>query len=219
MKKKSISALLKRPIDPSGDAGIDKREFTEKTSIAERLRDRISSFSFDGEAIGKGAVCAALLVLFSLFQTTIFARFRPFGAVPDLILPLVCAVAVSEREKWGAVFGIIAAFVIESLGGSTFTVLPILYMLVGYVCGILIVNYMRDSIAVRSIFVVGSSIARAVFTLFTVLASVGGATFVSAMRISVLPELLCNIVFGLAPHYITKICLRPFNRTREEKVQ
>ena len=218
MKKKS-SSLLSRPVDVNGDIGITKKEYKPKGSLTERVRDAISSFSFDGEAFAKALVCGALLVVFALFQTTVFAKFRPFGAVPDLILPLVCAVAMSEKEKWGAIFGIIAAFVIESLGGSTFTILPLLYMPVGYVCGILAVNYMRDSIAVRSIFVVGSSLLRAVFTLFIVLATVGGITFVSALTKAVLPELLCNVLFGLAPHYITKLCLRPFNKTREEKVQ
>ena len=217
--KKKTSSVLTRPINLNGDTGIVKREFKARGSIVERARDAISSFSFDGEAIAKALVCGALLVFFALLQTTVFAKFKPFGAVPDLILPLVCAVAMSEREKWGAVFGIIAAFVIESLGGSTLTLLPLLYMPVGYITGILIVNYMRDSIAVRSIFVVSTSFLRAIFTLFTVLATVGGVTFGSALTKAVLPELACNIVFGLFPHYFTKLCLRPFNRTREEKVQ
>ena len=219
MKKKTSSTLLSQPINFSGDTGITQREFKPKGSLTERVRDAVSSFSFDGETVGKALVCAALLVFFSLLQTTICAKFKPFGAVPDLILPLVCAVAMSEREKWGAIFGIIAAFVIESLGGAPLTLLPLLYMPVGYVTGILSVNYMRDTIAVRSIFVVSTSLLRAVFTLFAALATIGGITLLSALTKAVLPELLCNIVFGLIPHYVTKLCLRPFNRTREEKVR
>lgn len=198
---------------------MTEREFTEKNNPLESLRDRITSFSVDGESLLKAAVCGALLVVFAMFQTTLFARFLPFGAVPDLILPLVCAVGMSEHEKWGAVFGIVAAFVIESLGGSTLTLLPILYMPVGYLAGILTTYYFRDSITVRGMYVVGSSLLRSVFTLITLLATVGEITLGSAITKAVLPELAANIVFGLIPHYITKLCLRPFNKTRAEKVK
>lgn len=217
MKKKK-SSLFSRPINFGGGTGMTEREFTPRKNKLEYLRDKIAAFSFDGEVLLKALVCGALLVFFALFQTTLMARFRPFGAVPDLILPLVCAVGMSEKEKWGAVFGIVAAFVIESLGGSTLTLLPLLYMPVGYLCGILTSNYFRDSIAVRGMYVVGSSVLRAVFTLITVLSTVGGITLGSAFTKAVLPELGANIILGLIPHYLTKLCLRPFNKTREEKV-
>ena len=72
----------------------------------------------DTDVLWRVLISAGLLIFFALLQTTIFARFRPFGAVPDLMLPLVIAIGMTEREKWGAVFGVAAAFVIESLGGA-----------------------------------------------------------------------------------------------------
>lgn len=222
MKKKSIFAHRQNRADKTGfdsDTGISVREFKERQTPLEWMRGKLSSFSFNGEPIPKILVFSALLIFLSLFQTTVFARFKPFGAVPDLILPLVCAVAISEKEKWGAVFGIIAAFVIESLGGSTFTILPLLYMPVGYMCGILSVHYVRDSIATRAAICGATSLLRALFTLFTILSTVGGATVITALTKGVLPELACNLIVGLIPQYLAKICLRPLNKTREEKVQ
>ena len=97
-----------------------------RDSLTEKVRGWRLGLSLDGESLAKGGVCALLLIFFALLQTTLFTRFKPFGAVPDLILPLVAAIGMTEKEKWGAVFGVIAAFVIESLGGSTVTLLPIL---------------------------------------------------------------------------------------------
>ena len=219
MKKKSGVSLINRPINLNPDTGMVGKEFTKKENPVKSAVDKLLSFSIEGETILKALVCAVWLIIFSLFQTTLFARFRPFGAVPDLILPLVCAVGMSEKEKWGAVFGVIAAFVIESLGGATVTILPLLYMPAGYLCGILTTYYFRDSVTVRGMYVLGSSVLRAVFTLFTVLATVGGVTLLSVLKQAVLPELAANIVFGLVPHYTMKLCLRPFNKTREEKVK
>ncbi len=201
------------------DSGMTEREFIENKNPLDKIRDKIAAFSVDGESVFKAVVCGILLVVFALFQTTLFARFRPFGVVPDLILPLVCAVGMSEKEKWGAVFGVVAAFVIESLGGATLTLLPLLYMPVGYVSGILTTYYFRDSITVRGLYVVGSSALRSIFTIITLLATVGGITLGAVFVKAVFPELAANIVFGLIPHYITKLCLRPFNKTRAEKVK
>ena len=67
-------------------------------SLTEKVRGWRLGLSLDGESLAKGGVCAILLVFFALLQTTLFTRFRPFGAVPDLILPLVAAIGISEKR-------------------------------------------------------------------------------------------------------------------------
>ncbi len=191
----------------------------ENESLTDRFREWRLGLNMDGEQIAKGAVCALLIIFFSLVQTTLFTRFRPFGAVPDLILPLVIAISMTEREKWGAVCGLIGAFVIESLGGSPLTLLPLLYMPAGYVCGLLTIYYFRDSAAVRLLYTGVSSLARAVFTLITAAATVEGLPFVSALTGVILPELAANLLFAALPHIFAWFALRPFNKSRDAKVQ
>ncbi len=188
-------------------------------SLADRFRGWRLGLNMDGEQIAKGVVCALLIVFFSLVQTTLFTRFRPFGAVPDLILPLVIAVSMTEREKWGAVCGIIGAFVIESLGGSPLTLLPLLYMPTGYVCGLLTIHYFRDSAAVRLLYTAVSSLARAVFTLITVVMTVAELSLIDALTGAVLPEFAANLIFAALPHAVAWLALIPFNKSRDAKVQ
>lgn len=188
-------------------------------SLSDKVREWRLGLSMDGESIAKGVVCALVIVFFSLVQTTLFTRFRPFGAVPDLILPLVIAISMTEREKWGAVCGLIAAFVIESLGGSRLTLLPLLYMPAGYVCGLLTIYYFRDSAAVRALYTAASSIARALFTLITVLATIADISLLDAITKAVLPEFAANLLFAVLPHTVTWLALRPFNKSRDAKVQ
>ena len=194
-----------------------------RESSGESLRDKVREWrlalNVDGEAIAKGVVCALLIALFSLIQTTLFTRFRPFGAVPDLILPLVIAIAMTERERWGAVVGLIAAFVIESLGGSHLTLLPLLYMPCGYICGLLTIYYFRDSAAVRAMYTAMSSLARALFTLITLVMTVADISLVTAVIGVVLPEFLANLLFAAIPHAAAYLALRPFNVSRDAKVQ
>jgi hypothetical protein len=188
-------------------------------SLTDRFREWRLALNMDGEAIAKGAVCALLINFFSLVQTTLFTRFRPFGAVPDLILPLIIAISMTEREKWGAVCGLVGAFVIESLGGSPLTLLPLLYMPAGYVCGLLTVHNFRDSAAVRALYTAVSSAGRAVFTLIAVILTVGDLPLTDALTRTVLPEFAANLLFAALPHAAAWLALRPFNKSRDAKVQ
>lgn len=210
--------MQKNHQDPTGlrgNTGISEREIAHAETFRERLHGWRLGFSVDGESIAKALVCGALLIFFSLLQTTLFTRFRPFGAVPDLILPLVVAVAMVFREKWGAVFGVIAAFVIESLGGSTFTILPILYMLTGYLVGICAIYYFRDSAAVRVLYTIITSLFRMIFTLITLTVTAEDFNLITIFSIALIPELLANMVFAPLPHLAAKLTLAPFSHQRK----
>lgn len=183
-------------------------------SLREALHGWRLGFSIDLETLLKSLVLAFLLILFSLLQTTLFTHFRPFGAVPDLILPLVVAVSMVFREKWGAIFGLTAAFVIESLGGSTFTILPLLYMPAGYVVGLCSVYYFRDSIAVRSLYTLITTLLRSVFTLITFAATLADLNLITVFTLAIIPEFLSTLVFSPLPHLLAKLILRPFTHDR-----
>lgn len=200
-------------------SAISERELEFSPSIRDRFKEWRLGLNLDGEALLKGLVCGILLIFFSLLQTTLFTRFRPFGAVPDLILPLVTAVAMTERERWGAVFGLIAAVVIESLGGAPLTLLPILYAAAGYLCGILTVLYFKDGWAVRLLYTLAGSAARTVFTAISLMATVGGINLLTLFTSALIPEFFATVVFAAFPHLLAKLCLRPFNRPRDEKVK
>ena len=139
----------------------ESRSVSENLTFMERLRGLRLDFSLDGESILKGIVCAVLLVFFCLLQTTLFTNFRPLGAVPDLVLPLVIAISMTEKERWGAIIGLIGAIVIESLGGSTFTVLPILYTFAGNFDYALLPRFGSDARTLHPRFDCGESIFHA----------------------------------------------------------
>lgn len=191
----------------------------QKYSLLERLRGWRLGISINAETVMKGIVCALLIAFFALLQTTLFTRFRPFGAIPDLMLPLVIAIAMTEHERWGAICGICAAFVIESLGGESLTLLPLLYMPCGYMCGILTVHYFRDSIAVRAMYTLATSLLRGVFTAIIALSTLGGISIVTLFSKALIPEFFANIIFAALSHLVAKFCLRPFNKTREERTR
>ncbi len=171
----------------------------------------------DSETVIKAIVIALLLLLFAILQTTLFTRFRPFGAIPDLMLPFVITVGIKERERWGAVWALIAAFVIDAAGGTEIMLLPLLYVPAAFTVGVLTTERLRDSAAVAAVYTAVSSVLRSVITLIIAAATMHGLTPSAALRSIVLPELAANILTAAIPQLITRAALRPFHKTRAER--
>ena len=190
----------------------------DKFSLFLRKTLHIPNLQPDGELIGKIAVCTVLTVLFALLQTTIFARFRPFGAIPDLMLPLVIAIGMTEGEKWGGIWGLIAAFIIESLGASGVSLLPLLYMPAGYFCPIITAMYLTDTPPVRLIFTAVSGLGRSLITLIYLALTIAQFELPLLLRDIVIPEYASTFVMALPVHLLVHFALHPFHKARSERV-
>ena len=193
---------------------------TEK-GILSRTVDRFNTWrlgiTVDAETIVKAAVIAFLLVFFTLTQTTLLTRFRLFGAIPDILLPFVIAVGILEKEKWGAVFALVAAFVIDAAGGTTVTLLPLLYVPAAVICALLTTSRLRDSFTVNAVFTAVSSVVRGMISFAVIMLTVHGITPRHALLSVVLPEIAANILIAAVPQLITRAVLRPFHKTRAER--
>ena len=76
-----------------------------------------------------------MLFICASFQVSFFGRIRIFGAVPDLMLCCVLCVSYFCGKYRGTVFGIAAGFLIETMGSQGISLLPVVYMLCGYIAG------------------------------------------------------------------------------------
>ena len=205
-----------RDMSLKNNTGISERRFDISSQTRVPLKGDGGAIVFDKSAVLKVIVLALLLVFFCLLQTTFFTRFRIFNSVPDLILPMVVAVAISENEKWASIFGLVAGIIIDALSGSALVLLPLLYVLVGYIAGLLCIHFFRGSFVVRLSFTVVTSVLRSVVTFIVVISTVGGADLGSALSKAALPELLVNILFAVLPHFIVYISLKGVNKTKKQ---
>ncbi len=164
------------------------------------------------------AVCTGLMIFIALLQTTLLAQFRPFGATPDLMILFVLAVGMRENEKWGAVFGILSALIIDALGGTGVTLLPILYFAVGYLFPVIAVEYLTNSISVRALFTLCTVIGKMSVSFVTALVLLPDESIIVLLRYLVLPEAAGTLLMALPVELFVRLCLRPFHRTRAERV-
>ncbi len=195
---------------------------TEIAEVPAKLIDRFNSwrlaFTIDPETVLKAVVIGLLLVFFTVLQTTLFTRFRPFGAIPDLILPFVITVGIIEKEKFGGVVAPIAAYVIDSAGGTTITLLPLLYVPCAIAAGYLTTHRFRDSLIVSAMYTGVSSAARGIITAIIVLSTLRGVSAGILFTDFLLPEFAANVVLAAFPQILTRVALRPFHKTRDERV-
>ncbi len=193
-----------------------------KATVAYKTKSLVRGFSmhvfYSRERILCGVIAAVIMVLLALLQTTVFSTMRPFGAIPDIMISFVLALSVTEGEKWGAVWGIVAAVVIEALGVPDVTLLPLLYMPIGYFCGVLCKYYFTGSAAVRAVMTLSILPFRGIFTAIYMVISPVYATPGEIFFDVVLPEAGATLLLAIPVHLLLYLCLRPFHKTRAEMV-
>ncbi len=188
------------------------------SSLRERFNGWRLGFSVDKELLLKIIITAVVLVFLVVVQTTVFTVVRPFGCVPDLMLPFVVAVATLEKEKFGAVTALFAAYIIEAAGGTEITLLPLLYVPVAYAVGIMSTHSFRDSFPVAVMYTGAAVLLRGVITFAVALITVHSISVTNALADIVLPELLVNMIFAPFPQLFIRLCMLPFRPKREEKI-
>ncbi len=206
----------------SGPLSLGARGTGEIPVKSVTLREKFNGwrlgFSVDKVFLAKIVVIAVLLVLLVVVQTTVFTVFRPFGCVPDLMLPFIIVVATLEKERFGAVTALCAAYIIEAAGGTQITLLPLLYVPLAYAIGILATHNFRDSFPVALMYTVVSVILRGVITFVVALISVHGIAVLTVLSDIVLPELLINLIFAPFVQLFVRLCMLPFREKREETI-
>lgn len=173
--------------------------------------------SIETESVVKVLVVALLTVIFTLLQTTLFARFRPFGAIPDLLLPFVITVGTLERERFGGVTALVAAFFVEAAGGGAVHLLPLVYVPCAVAAGLLTTYSFRDSFPVAAMYIVAGDALHACATFASAMISQSSLTALSALLYIVLPEFFSTLLISALPCLITRALLRPFHKTRAER--
>ena len=80
-------------------------------------------------------IYGAFAVFIAILQTTLLPRLRFFSALPDLAVGAVFCIGLYRNENYGAIFGLVTALFVDSLGSFGLSLLPLFYTLCGYVGG------------------------------------------------------------------------------------
>ena len=150
-----------------------------------------------------GAILYAVVIFFvAVIQSCLYKSFDFFGTIPSLALCLSCAAGYFDGEKAGGVVGLCAGFLVDALGNASFSLIPLVYALIGYFTGVfspagrvmLPIKTCLASFCVRLGAAVGVG---ATVTLFGILVLSGNANFIHAIVFVALPEAFISFVSGV----------------------
>ena len=168
--------------------------FGRATVIGEKMRSGVSV-----STVVKYVIYSVAALFLILLQTTFFTRFRPFGSVPDILILSVMMIGMYDGGRAGAIFGVIIGFAADALGSVGIMMLPLAYMLVGYVCGVVATEYYRRSWLLFLIFDAGTIAVRAFTTLMYVTMTWNSFVLSDVVGNVLLPELAATAVISPLP--------------------
>ena len=82
-----------------------------------------------------GVSLAVLLLVGAVLQTSVFGKLTYIGAVPDIMLCIVLCISYFNGRHNGAITGLAAGALIETMASSGIVLLPLFYMVFGYTTG------------------------------------------------------------------------------------
>ena len=162
-------------------------------------RNRILGFEAKARSrlVVFGVSLALLLLLGAVLQTSVFGRLTHIGAVPDLMLCIVTCIAYFNGRHHGAIAGLAAGALIETIASSGIVLLPLFYMLFGYIAG----HYARAVQPKRFVpylfYLMFALFLRAGLTVLYACLMYQNIHLVQILLHAVLPEMLATAIAGV----------------------
>ena len=146
-----------------------------------------------------------LLIICASLQVSLFGRFKLFGAIPALMLCIVLCIAFFRGKYAGCITGIAAGVLIEAIGIHGISLLPVIYMIFGYVVG----HYSRvispRHYTVYLIYLACGLGLRCFVTFGYACLTYEYINLPQILICAVLPELLGTAIIGCALYYPIKL--------------
>lgn len=154
-----------------------------------------------------------VLIVIASMQVSLLSRFRLFSATADLMLGTVVCMAFLGGRHMGAIVGIAGGFLVEAMGSTGIMLLPLFYLLLGYVVG----HYSRamEKRYPSYLMYLGISLAyRAAITVFYTCITYQNVNLPHILLKILLPELLLTAVAGCVIYFPILLLVRWLNKGR-----
>ena len=166
-------------------------------------RNRIMGFESKARSrlVVFGVSLALLLLGGAVLQTSIFGKLTHIGAIPDLMLCIVTCVAFFNGRHHGAIAGLAAGALIEAMASSGVVLLPLFYMVFGYMAG----HYARAIQPKRFVpylfYLMFALFLRAGLTILYACLTYQNIHLVQILIHAVLPEMLATAIAGICLYF------------------
>jgi rod shape-determining protein MreD len=160
---------------------------------------------------GDGVKAAALLFVAAVFQVSVFSQVHVFGAVPDVMLVTLVAVALLRGSVVGAIGGFCAGLVVDTATLGTLGLTSLVLTLAGYWIGRYGETTGRDRAHAPFLSVAVVTVLYQ-FGLLVVHFVLGESAPAGAVVRSLVPAIVLNLILTAPIYALARRLLRPVNR-------
>jgi rod shape-determining protein MreD len=160
---------------------------------------------------GDGVKAAALLFVAAVFQVSVFSQVHVFGAVPDVMLVTLVAVALLRGSVVGALGGFCAGLVVDTATLGTLGLTSLVLTLAGYWIGRYGETTGRDRAHAPFLSVAVVTVLYQ-FGLLVVHFVLGESAPAGAVVRSLVPAIVLNLILTAPIYALARRLLRPVNR-------
>jgi len=162
-------------------------------------------------SLGDGVKVAALLFVAAVAQVSVFSQVHVFGAVPDVLLVTLVAVALLRGSVAGAVGGFCAGLVVDTASLGTLGLTSLVLTLVGYWVGRYGETTGRDRAHAPFLSVAVVTVLYQ-FGLLVVHFVLGESAPAGAVVRSLVPAIVLNLILTAPIYALVRRLLRPGDR-------
>lgn len=151
---------------------------------------------------------SVLVLITAVLQVSLFGNLQIWGVVPDLTVCAVLLIAYFFGQYAGAITGIGAGFVIEALGSVGISVLPVVYLFIGYVSGYYAKGILEKRFAPYTVYLSITLITRAATTVAYACTTYQYIDLPKILMEAVLPEAALTAICGCVMYPAIKLFCR-----------
>ncbi|MDD3279580.1 MAG: rod shape-determining protein MreD [Lachnospiraceae bacterium] len=151
-----------------------------------------------------------LILITFLLQTTVFQSLSLAGIAPNLLLILTVSLGFMRGKKEGMIIGFVCGLLIDLLYSDYPGINAFIYMIVGYLNGMLCKVYYDEDIKVPIVLIAVSDIFYGIYTCVTQFLFQGQSRISSYLVHIMFPEMLYTIVAAIIFYRLLYILNRKF---------
>lgn len=146
---------------------------------------------FDKVLLLRCVILAPLVIAGVLFEISFLDI---FGQNPAFTFAYVTVIGFLLGEKVGGVFGLLAGYLLDALGGVGFSLLPIFYMLAGYLCGYMLNSFLRRNFLSYLVYACVAGLFKVIYTMLIIALHTESFNIIKIFTQTMVPEFFAFII-------------------------
>ena len=139
------------------------------------------------------SICFSLIIFAEAILQT--ASLSIFGIVPPITLAMICAIGFICGEKAGAVAGVITGALVDMLGGTDYSISPLMFMLCSYCCGVFVGWFLNKNLPSFLLYAAIAGILKEGYTFVYFIMFSSGFSPIKVILNIVIPEYAAFMLF------------------------